>query len=80
MRFSIAGFRTVGDALLHKNNAGFEFIVQRIKYGRKSVSHIRTQKVLVESGITVEEYLELRNNATPRFIVNGLLAEKSSKR
>ena len=80
MRFSIAGFRTVGDTLLHKNAAGFEFIVQRIKYGRKSVSHIRTQKVLVESGITVDEYLELRKNATPRFIVNGLLAEKSANR
>lgn len=80
MRFSIAGFRTVGDTLLHKNSAGFEFIVQRIKYGRKSVSHIRTQKVLVESGITIEEYLELRKNATPRFIVNGLLAEKTANR
>ena len=80
MKFSVEGFRTLADTLLHKNAQGHEFIVERIRYRRRTVSHIRTQQILVESGITVEDYLELRKSATPQFILNGLQAEKSAKR
>ena len=77
MKFSVSSFRTVGDVLLHTNDAGFEFIVDRIKWGRRGPSHIRTEKVLVESSVTVSEYLEMRKHASPRYIVNGLSAMMS---
>ena len=77
MKFSVSSFRTVGDVLLHTNDAGFEFIVDRIKWGRRGPSHIKVEKVLVESGITVSEYLEMRKSSTPRYIVNGLSAMMS---
>jgi len=73
MKFSLEKFRTVGDVLLHPDEHGNEFIVERIRWvGKRGPSHINTERVLIKSGITIAEYMAQKLRATPRYIIHTL--------